>query len=121
MSDDPNLAAIDCLFCKMATGAIAIDPLLENPHIFAIRDINPRAPIHVLLVPKQHVPDAGALTRAHGPVLGELFAAAAEVARIEGLSEDGYRLAFNVGEAAGMTIPHLHLHLIGGRPLGPEG
>ena len=117
MSDDTT----DCLFCKMARGDIPIDPLLDNAHVFAIRDINPRAPVHVLVIPKEHVADARSLTRAHGPMLGELFTAAAEVARTEGVSEDGYRLAFNVGEAAGITISHLHLHLLGGRGLGPEG
>lgn len=117
MSDE----TIHCLFCRMARGEIPIEPLVENDHVFAIRDINPRAPVHVLVIPKQHVADARALSRAHGPMLGELFTAAAEVAAVEGVAEDGYRLAFNVGEAAGMTIPHLHLHLVGGRRLGPEG
>ncbi len=111
----------DCLFCQMAAGQIPVEPLLNNDQVFAIRDINPRAPVHVLLIPKQHVADAGALTAHSGPMLGELFAAAASVAALEGVSEAGYRLAFNVGEAAGMTISHLHLHLIGGRRLGPEG
>ena len=117
MSDETS----DCLFCRMARGEIPIDPLVDNDHVFAIRDLNPRAPVHVLTIPKEHVADARSLTAAHGPMLGELFAAAAEVAAIEGVAEDGYRLAFNVGEAAGMTIPHLHLHLVGGRRLGPEG
>ena len=121
MSNDGSPQDADCLFCKMARGEIAIDSLIDNPHVFAIRDINPRAPVHFLVIPTAHVADARALTRAHGPMLGELFTAAAEVANIEGVSEDGYRLAFNVGEAAGMTIPHLHLHLLGGRGLGPEG
>lgn len=116
----PGTAA-DCLFCKMAAGDIPIDPLVENDHVFAIRDINPRAPVHVLIIPKRHVANATALTREDGPMLGELFAVAAEVATSEGVAEDGYRLAFNVGDAAGMTIPHLHLHLLGGRRLGPEG
>ena len=114
-------AVPDCLFCQMGSGAIPIESLTDNPHVFAIRDINPRAPIHVLVIPRQHVSDARELTSSHGPMLGELFAAAAEVAKIEGVTEDGYRLAFNVGEAAGMTIPHLHLHLLGGRRMGPEG
>ena len=113
--------AADCLFCKMATGEIPIEPLIENDHVFAIRDISPRAPVHVLVIPKQHVADARDLNRAHGPLLAELFTAATDVARLEGVADDGYRLAFNVGAAAGMTIPHLHLHLLGGRRLGTEG
>lgn len=117
----PKETAPDCLFCRMARGEIPIDPLLANDDIFAIRDINPRAPVHVLLIPRRHIADARLLTAAEGPLLGALFATAAEVGRLEGVVADGYRLAFNVGEAAGMTIPHLHLHLVGGRQLGPEG
>lgn len=113
--------ARDCLFCQMAAGDIPIEPLLDNDHVFAIRDINPRAPVHVLVIPKQHIADARVLTAQAGPLLGELFAAAATIATHEGVSDSGYRLAFNVGEAAGMTISHLHLHLVGGRRLGPEG
>lgn len=113
--------AADCLFCKMACGEIPIDPLVENTHVFAIRDINPRAPVHVLIIPRRHIADANALRPADAPLLGELFAAAATVAGMEGVAADGYRLAFNVGEAAGMTIPHLHLHLVGGRRLAAEG
>lgn len=114
-------SASDCLFCRMAAGEIPIEPIVENEHVFAIRDINPRAPVHVLIIPKRHIVDALQLTSADAATLGQLFEAAAEAARIEGVAEDGYRLAFNVGEAAGMTIPHLHLHLVGGRRLGPEG
>ena len=113
--------AADCLFCTMASGAIPIDPLVENTHVFAIRDINPRAPVHVLIIPRRHIADANALRPADAPLLGELFTAAAQVAAMEGVVADGYRLAFNVGEAAGMTIPHLHLHLVGGRRLAAEG
>ncbi len=111
----------DCLFCQMAAGDIPIEPLLDNDHVFAVRDIHPRAPVHVLIIPKQHIADARALTAQTGPMLGELFTAAATIATQEGVSDSGYRLAFNVGDAAGMTISHLHLHLIGGRRLGPEG
>ncbi|MFN0148800.1 MAG: HIT domain-containing protein [Dehalococcoidia bacterium] len=111
----------DCLFCRMAAGAIPVTPLCENEAAFAIRDINPRAPVHVLVIPRLHIPDARDLTAADGATLGALFQLAGEAGRVEGVHETGYRLAFNVGEAAGMTIPHLHLHLLGGRQLGPEG
>lgn len=111
----------DCLFCKMASGAMDVPKVLENEHVFAIRDINPRAPVHVLIIPRQHIPTAQDLGPEHGEVLGHLFQAATEAARIEGVHERGYRLAFNVRGDAGMTIWHLHLHLIGGRRLGPEG
>ena len=123
MPDNPSARkdTRHCLFCQMATGDIPIEPLLDNDHVFAIRDINPRAPVHVLLIPKQHIADARDLTAQTGPMLGELFAAAATIATQEGVTNNGYRLAFNVGDAAGMTISHLHLHLVGGRRLGPEG
>jgi histidine triad (HIT) family protein len=111
----------DCLFCNMASGNMQVDKLFEDDLVFSIRDIHPRAPVHVMVIPKQHIPTAADITDDHGPLLGRMFAAAARVARQEGLDESGYRLAFNIGEHAGMTIPHLHLHLVGGRPLGPEG
>jgi histidine triad (HIT) family protein len=111
----------DCLFCNIAQGKMEVDKLYEDDLVFSIRDIHPRAPIHVMVIPKEHIPTAMELTDEHGPLLGRLFAAAARVARQEGLHESGYRLAFNVGDHAGMTISHLHLHMVGGRPLGPEG
>ena len=113
--------ADDCLFCRMGAGDVPVERIAENAHAFAIRDINPRAPVHVLLIPFLHVADARELGPEHGDVLGGLFALATKAAAHEGVLESGYRLAFNVGEAAGMTIPHLHLHLLGGRSLGPEG
>lgn len=111
----------DCLFCNMAQGKMQVDKLYEDDLVFSVRDIHPRAPIHVMVIPKQHIPSALDLTDEHGPLLGRLFAAAAQVIHQEGMDERGCRLAFNVGEYAGMTIPHLHLHIVGGRPLGPEG
>lgn len=111
----------DCLFCKMNNGSIPAPRIAENDHAFAIRDINPRAPIHALVIPKEHIPTAHDLRQAHGDILGGLFELAAQVADIEGVADAGYRLAFNVGDASGMTIWHLHLHVVGGRKLGPEG
>ncbi len=111
----------DCLFCDMAQGKMQVEKLYEDVLVFSIRDIHPRAPVHVMVIPKQHIPTATELAEEHGPLLGRLFAVAAQVARQEGLDERGFRLALNVGEHAGMTISHLHLHMLGGRPLGPEG
>jgi len=111
----------DCLFCTIARGTMKVDKLYEDELVFSIRDIHPRAPVHVMVISKEHIPTATELTDEHGPLLGRLFAAAAKVAQQEGLHERGYRLAFNVGDHAGMTISHLHLHMVGGRPLGPEG
>ena len=113
--------AEDCLFCKMASGAIPVPVLAENERAFAIRDINPRAPLHVLVIPREHIADARDIEVGHAETLAALFILASKVAREEGVLESGYRLAFNVGEAAGMTISHLHMHLLGKRQLGPEG
>jgi len=111
----------DCLFCKMVDGEIPTDPLYDDDLVFAIRDINPRAPVHFMMIPKEHIPTARELRAEHGQLLGRMFEATASVAAEQGIAESGYRLAFNVGEAAGMTIPHLHLHCLGGRQLGVEG
>lgn len=111
----------ECLFCRMASGAMAVDKLHEDELVFAIRDINPRAPVHLLIIPKQHIADARHVEDAHGAVLARMFAVSQRLAESENLSKRGYRLAFNVGEDAGMTIPHLHMHLVGGRHLGAEG
>jgi histidine triad (HIT) family protein len=111
----------DCLFCKMASGAMDVPKLHDDDLVFAIRDINPRAPVHVLIIPKQHLADARDVDDAHAAVLARMVAVARSVAEAEGLLRRGYRLAFNAGEDAGMTIPHLHMHLVGGRHLGAEG
>ena len=111
----------DCLFCNMASGAMDVPKLHDDELVFAIRDINPRAPVHLLIIPKAHVADARAAGDAEAPALGRMFAVATKLAVADGLDRRGYRLAFNVGEDAGMTIPHLHMHLVGGRRLGPEG
>ncbi len=111
----------DCLFCKMAAKEIPTDPLYDDDLVFAIRDIHPRAPVHFMVIPKEHIPTARDVRGEHGPLITRMLAAAAKVADEEGIGQSGYRLAFNVGDAAGMTIHHLHLHCLGGRRLGPEG
>lgn len=110
-----------CLFCRMASGAMPVDKLHEDDRVFAIRDINPRAPKHLLVIPKRHIPDARVVRDDDGPDIARMFVVAAKVAEAEGIARSGYRIAFNVGEDAGMTIPHLHMHVLGGRHLGPEG
>jgi histidine triad (HIT) family protein len=111
----------DCLFCRMASGELPVDKLHDDELCFAIRDINPRAPVHVMVIPKQHVVDARELDEKHGALLGRLIAVANRVAQAEGVAERGYRLAINCGDDAGMTIFHLHMHVLGGRRLGAEG
>ncbi len=111
----------DCLFCRMAGGQVPVDKLYEDDLVFSIRDIQPRAPVHLMVIPREHIPTAAALQETHGPLLGRMFMTAARLAEQEGLAEQGYRLAINVGQAAGQTVYHLHLHILGGRTLGPEG
>lgn len=105
----------------MASGDVPADRIAANERAFAIRDINPRAPVHALIIPVLHIADAREIEAEHAATLAAMFALAAEAARREGVLESGYRLAFNVGDDAGMTVSHLHLHLLGGRLLGPEG
>ena len=111
----------DCLFCRMAAGQIQVARLHDDDLVFAIRDINPQAPTHVLVVPKEHVVSAADLTEASGPLLGRLFSVAADIARLEGL-DGGWRLVSNVGPDGGQSVAHLHVHLLGGRAMGwPPG
>ncbi|MBI1886335.1 MAG: HIT domain-containing protein [Chloroflexi bacterium] len=105
----------------MASGQMKVDKLYEDDLVFSIRDIHPRAPVHFMVIPRDHIPTAIDITGEHGPLLARIFAVANRVAKEEGIDERGYRLAFNVGEHGGQTIYHLHLHVLGGRPLGPEG
>lgn len=104
-----------CLFCKIIAGEIPSDTVFEDDTIVAFNDINPVAPVHQLLVPRRHVQSAAELSEADAPMLGRLFAAAATLARKAGLPEKGYRLVTNIGPEAGQSVPHLHVHLIGGR------
>jgi histidine triad (HIT) family protein len=118
---DLQARVADCLFCRMLAGEIPAPRLYDDEALFAIRDINPRTPVHLLIIPKQHIPTAADLTAEDGPLLARLFQTAARLAEQEGLGERGYRLAFNIKGDSGMTVWHLHLHLLGGRQLGPEG
>ena len=104
-----------CLFCRIVTGEIPAARVHEDDMLIAIRDIAPRAPTHLLLISRRHIPSAAALTEADGPLLGRLMAVAAELARTSGLATTGYRLVTNVGPWGGQTVDHLHWHLMGGR------
>ena len=107
--------AQDCLFCRIVAGEIPCTKVYEDEEVLAFRDINPQAPTHVLVIPKAHVGNIASMPS--GDVLGPVFAAAAKVACQEGIDKSGYRLVFNVGADAGETVPHLHLHVLGGRAL----
>jgi histidine triad (HIT) family protein len=106
----------DCLFCRIAAGTIPADRLHEDDLVVAFRDVAPRAPTHILLIPRRHIGSAADLTDTDGPMLGRLFAVAAELARTAGVADGGYRLVSNVGRWGGQTVDHLHVHLMGGRP-----
>ena len=111
----------DCLFCKIVAGEIPSDRVLESDDVIAFRDINPRAPTHVLVIPRRHIPDAHALTDDDAQILASLFAAVRHIADEAGLS-NGYRVVTNVGPESGQTVFHLHFHLLGGRSMGwPPG
>jgi histidine triad (HIT) family protein len=104
-----------CLFCRIAARSIPADRLHDDDLVVAFRDIAPRAPTHILLIPRRHIASAADLTEADGPLLGRLFAVAADLARTAGIADDGYRLVSNVGHWGGQTVDHLHFHLMGGR------
>jgi len=111
----------DCLFCKIGSGAIPAAKLYEDDELLAFRDINPQAPHHFLVIPKKHISGPGALTATEAELTGKLIAKAGELARQQGIG-DGFRLVINNGADAGQTVFHLHLHVLGGRPMGwPPG
>lgn len=105
----------ECLFCRIAAREIPADILRESDRIVAFRDIDPKAPTHILLIPKEHLESAAQLGEDHGAVLADLMQAAAHLAKTEGIDESGWRLVTNVGAGAGQTVFHLHFHLLGGR------
>jgi histidine triad (HIT) family protein len=105
----------DCLFCRIVRGEIPSDKVYEDDLVLAFRDIAPRSPTHILVIPRQHIASAADLTEADGPMLGRLFAATARIARDDGIADAGYRLVSNVGRWGGQTVDHLHVHLMGGR------
>jgi histidine triad (HIT) family protein len=109
--------ATDCLFCRIVAGEIPADVVYSTEHSLAFRDLNPQAPVHVLVVPRRHIDNAAVLQPGDADVLSDMFAAAAQLAEAEGIAERGYRLLFNVGEDASNSVPHLHLHVLGGRRL----
>jgi histidine triad (HIT) family protein len=105
---------MDCLFCKIAAGEIPVKRLFEDEQVLAFPDINPQAPVHLLVIPKLHVASMAQTAKKDEAMLGHLLAAAAEVAKLQGLG-NGYRLVINTGPDGGQTVEHLHLHLLGGR------
>jgi histidine triad (HIT) family protein len=114
--------ADDCLFCKIIDKKIPSKAVYEDGFVYAFEDINPQAPVHVLIVPKKHVPTVNDLKPEHDKYLSAMFSAAKKVAEDRGVAQSGYRTVFNVNKDAGMAVFHLHMHVLGGRVLGwPPG
>lgn len=107
----------DCLFCKIVAGEIPSTVVYQTDAVLAFRDLSPQAPTHVLIIPKEHHEDAGAMGAADPELGGQVLAAAAEVAKIDGLDATGYRLVFNTGKDANQTVFHAHCHVLGGRAM----
>ncbi|HZC07717.1 MAG TPA: histidine triad nucleotide-binding protein [Ktedonobacterales bacterium] len=107
----------DCLFCRIVAGEIPSNAVYDDGVVYAFRDINPGAPTHALIVPKRHIRDIAAPEAMDGALLVALTRAANTIAQREGIAESGYRLVWNVGPDAGQSVFHLHLHLLGGRPM----
>ena len=108
---------MDCLFCKIAAGTIPVTRVYDDAECMGFADINPQAPVHVLVIPKRHVGSTAELLVADAPLMGALLVAAAETARLQGLEASGYRLVINTGRDGGQTVGHLHVHVLGGRPM----
>ena len=108
---------MDCIFCKIAAGEIPGEILYQDDEVIAFPDINPVAPTHLLVVPKRHIPTLAHLSEAEMPLIGHLVIIANRLAREHGIAESGYRLVINCGKEGGQVVPHLHMHLLGGRQL----
>jgi histidine triad (HIT) family protein len=106
---------IDCIFCQIVAGERKGKVVYQDDEIVAFRDINPQAPVHVLLVPRKHIVSVNDLTEEDSRLIGRMFLVAREVAASEGINERGYRLVINTNREAGQSVYHLHLHLLGGR------
>ncbi|MCK6625485.1 MAG: histidine triad nucleotide-binding protein [Anaerolineae bacterium] len=107
----------DCIFCKIAAGQIGGPPLFQDEHVTAFRDINPQAPLHVLLIPNKHIVSLNEANAEDQALLGHLMLTAAKLAQAEGVANGGYRLVTNTGPNGGQSVFHLHLHLLAGRRL----
>ena len=112
---------MECIFCRIISGEIPGETVYQDDRVIAIRDISPQAPTHILLMPRAHIPSAAELKGGDFELVGLMVAVANELAKSEGVSDSGYRLVINNGPDGGQEVPHLHLHLLGGRALGGLG
>jgi histidine triad (HIT) family protein len=107
----------DCLFCKIREGEIPADIIFENDDVLAFNDVNPQAPVHLLIIPKKHISTVNDMVDDDQVVMGKLFSAARAIAKQKGVSDDGYRLVVNCNEKAGQTVFHIHMHMLADRAL----
>ncbi len=107
----------DCLFCKIINNEIPADILYENDHVLAFHDVNPQAPFHVLIIPKNHIATINDIDEAHKEEVANLFLAAKDIAKQQGFADDGYRVVMNCNALAGQTVFHIHLHMLAGRAM----
>jgi len=108
---------MDCIFCKIIAGEIPGDIVYQDKEIIAFRDIKPKAPLHLIIIPRKHIPSLDQLKESDAALVGRMVAVANKLAKDEGVAQKGYRLAVNCGEEGGQLVPHLHIHLLGGRQL----
>ena len=108
---------MECIFCQIAAGEVPSKIVYQDEEVTAFRDINPVAPTHLLIIPKKHIPSLAHLSKTESSLIGQMVSIANQLARSEGISETGYRLVMNSGREGGQLVPHLHMHLIGGRRL----
>lgn len=106
---------LDCLFCRIASGEIQADVVSSNKDVLVIRDINPQAPVHMLVLPRRHFLSLDDLTQSDPGLMTRVIRMATDAARDEGLNEAGYRIVVNTGSDGGQTVPHVHVHVLGGR------
>jgi histidine triad (HIT) family protein len=111
------VAGSECIFCRIAEGELPAELVREDEETLAFRDIDPKAPTHVLVIPRRHIPSVDALRPEDAELVGRLYLSAKEVAREEGIAQSGYRLVMNTGAGAGQSVDHIHLHVLGGRRL----
>ena len=109
---------MDCLFCKIVAGEIPADIIYESETALAFRDINPQAPTHILVIPRKHIATINDIDEGDQALVGSLYTAARDIASAEGIADDGYRAVMNCNESAGQSVFHIHLHVLGGKPMG---
>ena len=108
---------MDCVFCRIVAGEIPADILYQDEEMIVFHDINPLAPTHLLIIPKKHIPSLAQLSEADSSLIGDMVKTANQLAKREGIAESGYRIVMNCGKQGGQLVPHLHIHLLGGRQL----